>query len=143
MPTIDLDRGVTKRPHSSGIVVVMYKDTPGEYFDATGNPVTSELAEQAGFPVEEHATEMKKAAALAQARAAVEAEFAAKSDLVNQVLSASVEGQVYVLKKGKGDNYSIVNKESGEALTPYLVDKSTAQTLMQALGATTNDVQEK
>lgn len=52
---IDLNRGVTKRTdEKTGVDVYMYKDTPGEYYDGHGKPVSHPVAKAAGFDVEEH-----------------------------------------------------------------------------------------
>ena len=46
---LNVKRPMTKRTHTNGMQVIMYKDAPGEYCDASGHPVKDEIAEAAGF----------------------------------------------------------------------------------------------
>ena len=66
---IDLNRGVSIRgcDKPTCFQVFMYKDEPGVYLNVYGNPVSDEIAEEAGFNVKE----LGKAKALKERMAAV------------------------------------------------------------------------
>jgi hypothetical protein len=75
---IDLDRGVEYRAAGQhGASVYMYVDTPGEYFDAHGNPVNDELAAATGFDVKKHRLLHAKAVKMAEAKAAIDEQYQA------------------------------------------------------------------
>lgn len=63
MSAIDRSRGAHIRIHGSGMRVVMYPDSPGEYFDGVGKPTTEKIAKEAGFDVELHQKQKRRNAA--------------------------------------------------------------------------------
>lgn len=60
MSKIDRSRGAHIRLHNSGMRVVMYPDSPGEYFDGVGKPTTAKMAQEAGFDVTLHEKQAKR-----------------------------------------------------------------------------------
>jgi len=73
---IDYDRGVLIRAHqATGVEVYMYIDTPGEYLSVHGTPVTTELARQAGYPVDELGKKRELRERMKTAHANIEAEL--------------------------------------------------------------------
>lgn len=73
---IDYDRGVhIRKVENLGLDVFMYVDSPGVYLNAHGTPVTSEIAAQAGFPVEEHLKQRRIKERMASAIAKIKEEI--------------------------------------------------------------------
>lgn len=66
---VDADRGYHMRSHPTlGMDVFMYVDDPGVYMTAHCDPVPDDLAEAAGFPVEENRKKHQIKSALAAAQ---------------------------------------------------------------------------
>lgn len=95
---IDLNRGVSKRTHSNGMQVCMYKDAPGIYYDVNGNELSDDFAEDAGFDIEQMKKESEKSAKLKAARLKIEKEYAA------------LEGEII----GESGDYDIVCHDEGK-----------------------------
>lgn len=127
---IDRARGCTIRFHPAGFRIVMYKDTPGVYFNERGEPANEKLAGQAGFDVAVLRKEKLKRERMAQYQAKVEAEFATEQDDVENLLSAPEDG-LTVKHIGKG-KYAIFDAD-GERLTKKPLTKAESQNLMDDL----------
>ena len=126
---INLNRGVSKRVHqATGIQVVMYKDSPGVYYDTVGNPVSAELASQAGFQVSEEILQKQKNDKMAKAMKEIESEYEGNSDgdIIYQ------EGDLKVQCVGK-DLYDVIRIELNEAVNDKPLDEKTALTLVETL----------
>jgi hypothetical protein len=98
-PTI-FNRGVEIRKHAAtGADIYMIVGTPatrdmpaqpaepGIYYNGAGQRVSDSMAAEAGFPVEQHQKERRKAEALAAAGAAIDAQYAgieAKSEVIRE-----------------------------------------------------------
>ncbi len=73
---IDLNRGVTKRKDpSSGIMVCMYKDQPGIFYDLRGGLLSPNFAKEAGFDIKELEKQKEYNTALDSAKDALNEEF--------------------------------------------------------------------
>jgi hypothetical protein len=66
------------RKHSQGWYIAEYKDSPGEYFNIYGEPVSPELAAEAGFNVSESRKQALRSKLLLEARAKIDAEVNAR-----------------------------------------------------------------
>lgn len=126
---IDLNRGVSKRVHqATGIQVVMYKDAPGVYYDTVGNPVSAELASQAGFQVSEEILQKQKNDKMAKAMKEIESEYEGNSD--GDIIYE--EGDLKVQCVGK-DLYDVIRIELNEAVNDKPLNEKTALTLAETL----------
>lgn len=77
---IDLNRGVTIKPGPGGLLVYMYKDTPGAYINAYGNEVPEAIAAEAGYDTDTLGKLRLKRERIASAAAQIEAELAIEAD---------------------------------------------------------------
>jgi len=75
---LDLDRGLRMRKHPQGWYIAEYKDSPGEYVNIYGEPVSPELATEAGFNVQESRKQALRGKLLLEARAKIDAEVNAR-----------------------------------------------------------------
>jgi len=135
--SINLDRGVHMRSHPSmGMDVYMYVDDPGVYFDAHGNKLTSEIAEQAGFPVDD----------LDQKHRIKEALDAAQKQVMEQ-FGVAPKGPVAerdgfkVLDLGLG-RYNVLGPD-GSVLTKQPISKEHAMLLLDNLAPNPEKVGKK
>ena len=126
---IDYNRGVTKRIHTSGVEIYMYKDTPGEYLNARGDPVSEELAASAGFPVEELKKAKLKRERMKTAMDTIEAEIGAAE--TTEVVEAERNGYKMV-NIGFG-RYHVRDPDNNN-LTPTPVPKEVAELLLKNMG---------
>lgn len=81
------------RHKDGGIFIVSYPDAPGDYFDEAGNPVSDELAAEAGYNVAVDRVERDKRNQIRQAQLEAEAQAAAK---IAQIKAASAGGESFV-----------------------------------------------
>lgn len=73
---IDLNRGVRKQiDQKSGIEVYMYKDSPGAYYDRSGNELDEKIAKRAGFDIESLKKRREKMEKMQEAIAKIEEEY--------------------------------------------------------------------
>lgn len=124
---IDMDRGVMYCTHGpSGMVIYMYIDTPGEYFDAHTQPVPETLAKDAGFNTEKYAKQRKRNAEMAKVMKVLDSEMAIDDSR-----------QIHAEKNG----YRLISLESGLAyvetdegrLTPTPIPLGTAVIIFNKL----------
>jgi hypothetical protein len=127
MSGIQASRGCRIRFHPSGYRVVMYYDSPGQFFNESGKPVGEEVAAQAGYDVEELGRERKKRERIEELRRKAEAEFATVEQKVEKELSASSTGGMVVKHVG-GGKYAVFDSE-GVRLTKRGLTKEEAELL--------------
>ena len=65
---IDKNRGCIRKSTPSGLIVYMYKDEPGVYLDAKGNPINEEVAAAARFDIVRGKREKRRLELYAEAR---------------------------------------------------------------------------
>jgi len=111
---IDLDRGVVKRNHASGMQVVMYKDKPGVFYDNRGTLVSDALAADAGFNVEQLRREQKRQELLSNYSQQLHDQFAAEEQRLARQAS---EGLDTVEIRAVGKDYALFDRASGDRLT--------------------------
>jgi hypothetical protein len=117
---IDYDRGVVIRiVNDLNMEVFMYKDTPGIYLNAYGQPVPEVLAAQAGFDVERLRAGRVRRERMAQAAAAIEKETSEFSP--TRIVVEEKEGY-RIVSLGAGRHF--LEDADGHNLTPgtYLTD---------------------
>lgn len=151
---IDLDRGVTIRQivaftdHTNprhyepdinfgGLAVYMYKDDPGKYYDAHGKPLPEGIAERAGFPVGKLAKARKRKEAVAKLEAQFRAELEADELDEVRVIAEAGEWQVIELPMGRA---KVVDKETGDSVTPVPLPIEAAKVLLGELTKTAEAV---
>lgn len=89
---INPNRGLICKPlPNGGPLISMCKTVPGLYFDASGNPISDELAASAGFDVSTDKAEMKKSAAKATALEKIDATFAEETAKIDAMSDAELE----------------------------------------------------
>ena len=89
---INPNRGLVCKPlPNGGPLISMCKTVPGVYFDASGEPISDELAASAGFDVATNRVEMKKSAAKAVAMEKIDAQFAKDSAKIDAMTDADLE----------------------------------------------------
>lgn len=132
---IDLDRGVTKRTHPSGVVVCMYKNNPGVYLDTSGREVSEKVAREAGFPVDQYAKEKERREKVAAALAEINEEYG--NIPVDQVVMRV--GSYSVVHAGNGE--FVLHDDDGTSLTTKPMDKLAAIKLAKKMAA--NDTGEE
>jgi hypothetical protein len=91
---LDLNRGLRMRKHAQGWYIAEYKDSPGEYFNIYGEPVSPELAAEAGFNVSESRKQALRSKLLLEARAKIDAE-------VNARIEAEVKAKLAEFERGQ------------------------------------------
>ena len=120
---IDLDRGVIKSIHPTGVAVHMYLDAPGEYLSIHGTRMSETLAAEAGFDTEKFAKQRKFKALKAQAEAKIKAEIEAEEEMSKVVLS---RGGFSIVDIGVG-RFQVVGEDGvpvhKEPLSRELADK--------------------
>ena len=124
---IDLNRGVTKRIHVSGVAVYMYKDDPGKYLNAFGSEVEDELAKAAGFDVDTLGAARRKKERVAQAMSVIESEFA--QDEGTEVVVAESQGFT-VVSVGLG-RHNLFDPESNKLNSNPLTEEEALRLLEQ------------
>lgn len=126
MNGIDLNRGVSKRTHArTGIQVVMYKDSPGTYYDAKGNQISDELAGQAGFPIADLKKEKEKRDRLKEAKEDIERDYEMPE---GESIYSNEQCDVVCVSEPNG-TYNVVIADGGEILNEKLLSKNDAVTL--------------
>lgn len=149
---IDVDRGVTMRqivrfdkdnPHKfeadatyGGMIVYMYKDDPGKYYDVHGKPLPEGIAKKAGFPVDRHAKMRKKREAMEAFEQKLRQELAAEMD-EEVILAEAGDWKVVALPM---DRAKVVDKETGEAVTAVPMPQADALALLEHLTGTAEQV---
>lgn len=132
MGAISRSRGCTIRFHPQGFRVIMYKDTPGEYLDEQGRPLTAKLAKEAGFDTDTLGKEKAKQTKLDKARERIEKEFATEMEKVEKELSGG-DGERTVKHIGNG-MYAIMDVD-GTRMTQDPLNKDQAHALLKDLNA--------
>lgn len=125
---IDRNRGCTIRFHRAGMRVVMYHDSPGEYFDEKGKPLTDEIAKSAGYDVASLKKEREKQDKMKAFRAKLDAEYAAKEDAIAREMGESL----YKVKHVGGGQYAILSAD-GERITQHALSRDEAEKLLTEL----------
>jgi hypothetical protein len=131
MAEIDVDRGVVSRLHrETGVRVYMYFDAPGYYYDEHSNSLSEDFAEQAGFPVKDHAKDRfkreKMKAFMSQVdRSLAEAEEAQDKEVVAE------KGGYKILAMAYGT--ALVVDENDQRITPLPIPMIQAKGLLDAL----------
>lgn len=142
---IDLDRGVMTRFHPSGFKVHTYIGNaegrgadPGTYFDENGLVIDKRIAREAGFDVERDLREKVKQNRLAEARAALEAEYKSEEDKLAEIMSG--KGSYDVRHIGAGQ-YAIFDKKGadGKRLTRVGMTKADVEVFVGPLAPDAND----
>lgn len=131
MTEIDVDRGVVSRLHrETGVRVYMYYDAPGYYYDEHSNSLAEAFAEQAGFPIKEHAKERFKREKMKEFMAKVDQSLAEAEEAQDKEVLAE-KGNYKVLAMAYGT--AIVVDENGQRITPLPVAMAQAKGLLDAL----------
>ena len=126
---IDYDRGVIKRTHPlNGVAIYMYRDTPGDYLNAFGTPVSEKIAKEAGFDVALLAKHKLKRERLAQAREAIEREIDT-GELTKEIVRQRSGFSLTHIGLGR----YIVEDPDGTVLTPEPQSKQIAEKLFDEL----------
>ncbi len=124
-----LNRGVEIRKHmGTGAEIYMVCKEPGIYYNGASQRVSDSMAAEAGFPVEQHQKERRKAEAMAAAHSAIEAQY------------AGVEAKSDVIKERRGfkmidigmDRYTIHDPD-GNNLTPRYISPTIADKVFDQL----------
>ena len=141
---VDLDRGVTIKLLPEGKRVCMYKDTPGVYFDGTGEEVSEDEAQLAGFDTKKLDMERQKNHAFAAARAEIEREFALKEQELMRLMTHVLEGHELQIKKD-GKVYRVLDEAGTVVSTRDYERKSDIQEILDqaggSLGALVSDAE--
>lgn len=112
MGGIQRNRGCHIRNHRSGIRVIQYLDEPNSYYDGNGKPVTEEVAQQAGYNVDED----RRNKALLQKRRKFERDLvtgeATQDERSIAELIQANESKIEIVPiKGKQDRFALVDGE--------------------------------
>ena len=129
---IDLNRDVIMRKHPKGFQVAMYKDDPGSYLSASGNPISTELAGEAGFETAGLARDKERRDRLESAHAAINAEYGEEENV--EVAEA---GGYKVFHETAG-RFSIRDQD-GSVMTEESLGRDQAIELMHALASKSDD----
>lgn len=133
--SLDLDRGVIKRTHPSGMHVCMYKDTPGIFYDSKGRLVKNELAQGAGFRVAELIRQREKQLRLAEYRGKLESEFEAEEQRLARAASEDLGGGIEV--RAVGRDYAVFQGDERLTSVPLTLDE--AKALAKSLAPESDD----
>lgn len=133
--SLDLDRGVVKRTHPSGMHVCMYKDTPGIFYDAKGRLVKNELAQGAGYRVTELIRLREKQLRLAEYRGKLESEFEAEEQRLARAASEDLGGGIEV--RAVGRDYAVFQGDERLTSVPLTLDE--AKALAKSLAPESDD----
>jgi hypothetical protein len=90
--------GCLHRHHPSGMMIYMYNDDPGVYYNERGGRVSDTIAAEANFDVETYGKAHRRKLAYAKASGAVDAEFEGQTNL--KVLKE--QGEYRLVELGKG-----------------------------------------
>lgn len=140
---IDVDRGVDIRqvvkfenqhkfapdPRYGGLTVYMYMDDPGVYYDVHGNKLPEGIAKMAGFSIDKLAKARKKKEAMAQFEKRIAQELALEQD-EEIVIREAGDWKILALPM---DRAKIVDKDTGEMVTPVPLSRSDADALLNHL----------
>lgn len=147
---IDIDRGVSMRqvvkfesqhkflpdPAYGGLVVYMYKDDPGKYFDAHGRAVADAIAKIAGFDIERHAKMRRRNETMAEFARALDEELRTESG--DEVILASKGGwKVVALPMERA---KIVDEDTGALVTAVPMTRDDALLLLDKLAGVKEDI---
>ena len=89
---INPNLGLISRPlPNGGPLISMVKSKPGVYYDVNGEPVSDEMAQEAGFDVPSAKREKAKRDAKADAMAKIDARFAKESAEVDSLSDSDME----------------------------------------------------
>lgn len=113
---IDYDRGVIiKVVPSLGLDIFMYRDQPGVYLNAYGQPVSLELAAQAGFNVAKHTQQRTKQRLIDEFRRKLDADMKAELEATDKVVVLEREGFSLV---AIAEDRHFIESPDGQNLTP-------------------------
>lgn len=126
---IDLNRGVTHRKHPQGFNVYMYKDRPGDYYDAHEKPLSDKIASDAGFDVQRLKIEAQKLAMKSDAMASIEAQFVQQSAMLDTLIERVQPGGEYAVRDLGRGKWQIESAD-GEFLLDDATDEKTARGLL-------------
>jgi hypothetical protein len=152
MGAIDLDRGViirqivkfdTKNTHKfepdekyGGVVVHMYVDEPGVYYNVHGKKLPDAIAKYAGFDTDKLSKLRNKRLAVLAFEERVRAELEIELDEDEVVLGEAGEWKIIGLPM---DRAKVVDKETGEMVTPVPLSRTDAKILLKELVAVNED----
>lgn len=128
---IDFDRGVHVRTNTlvGGVQIYMYVDSPGVYYDAFGHEVSEELAEGAGFDVENLRKKRLLAERRAQALKTIEDEFRAAEEGEQLVVRERGGWQLVDIGAGR----FIIKDPDGNNINPVPLPRQSADALLEQL----------
>lgn len=126
---LDLNRGVKTKFHPSGLTVNMYLDDPGVYLTATGDPIDSKLAEQAGFDLAKMNAERVKMAKLKAYKEQLERELQSEEESLAAAFSQSEKHDVRHIGGGQ---YAVFDKD-GKRVTKVAMSKADVELLVGKL----------
>lgn len=129
MEAIDRSKPLRWSYHRTGVIVYMYKDKPGYYYDPHGNELPAQIAKEAGFDVEELGRERQIMEAKAKAAAEIEAEMRVA---LNSKTEIDAGNGFKLFKLGKSELYTIEDAQ-GRNVTPSALPKADAETLFKHL----------
>lgn len=146
MQAIDVDRGVMMRqtvkfdkdnPNKfmpdaryGGIVVYMYKDEPGEYYDVHGNKLPEGVAKLAGFETGKYAKLKAKRRAMQQFEEKLRKELELESSEEEVILAEAGDWKVVQLPMGRA---KVIDKTTGALVTAVPMGEGEAMVFLQML----------
>lgn len=144
---IDVDRGVTIRqvvkfndhgqfspdPAYGGLMVYMYKDEPGVYYDTHGRKVPEHLADIAGFDTKRNAKSRRKHEAMKDFERKLAQELALEAD-EEIILAENSEYRVVALPMERA---KIVDRETGAPVTHVPMPQADALSLFNLMSTPT------
>ncbi len=148
MAGIDLNRGVTIRGNVAGVRVYMYKDSPGEFHDVLGDPVTQDVARAAGFDVDRLLRERQKQERILAMRAQIEWEYEGVSKTVEQEMlressPEAANGQLVTetdsfTLQDRGQGWYDVRDKDGSPVNPKAMREGEANAFLEELRSGTS-----
>ena len=132
MGAIDVDRGVEiRRDPITGVLVYMYNDTPGEYFNAHGKPLDPAYAGRLGFDIDRHAKLKLKREKMAEFMNRLEIELELANEAKEEVI-LETRGDYKLVKQALG-RADVVSIEDGERMNDHPIPVEEAKILLEAL----------
>lgn len=127
---IDYDRGVSIRQHKqTGIMVYMYKDTPGVYYNVHGTEVAEDFAGEAGFDI----ASLGKQRTLRERMSAAMDEIKAELDLAGEAGEVVKEQGGLKIVRINDDKFQVLD-ENGNKISPIPLPLDQATLLLDKLG---------
>lgn len=150
---IDVDRGVTMRQivafdkanpkrfepdiKYGGMTVYMYKSEPGVYYDVHGNTIPEGIAKLAGFETDKLSKMRRKRLAVEAFKEQVSRQLNMEEDEETVILQTAGDWQVISLPNKRA---KIVDKETGQIITPIPLPEKDALSLLKELADTAADL---